>query len=84
MNPRIGSSFRLFVGRNGLDVARALYLDLTDQPIPESEIRPGRRWWVEDQDAATCLKLLRAGELNLRELVSSFQGRRGDGLALPR
>lgn len=74
VNPRIGSSFRLFVGRNGLDVARALYLDLTDQPIPTSEIRPGRRWWVEDQDAATCLKLLRMGELSVRELISSFRG----------
>ncbi|MGZ8476378.1 MAG: carboxylate--amine ligase, partial [Candidatus Limnocylindria bacterium] len=74
VNPRIGSSFRLFVGRNGLDVARTLYLDLTDQPIPSSEIRRGRRWWVEDQDAATCLGLLRAGELSVRELVSSFRG----------
>lgn len=74
VNPRIGSSFRLFVSRNGLDVARALYLDMTDQPIPASEIRPGRRWWVEDQDAATCLKLLRSGELNIREIASSFRG----------
>lgn len=74
VNPRIGSSFRLFVGRNGLDVVRSLYLDLTGQPIPPSEIRPGRRWWVEDQDAATILKLMRAGELGLRELVTSFRG----------
>ena len=74
VNPRIGSSFRLFVGRNGLDVVRSLYLDLTEQPIPPSEIHPGRRWWVEDQDAATCLKLMRAGELNLRDLVTSFRG----------
>lgn len=74
VNPRIGSSFRLFVGRNGLDMPRALYLDLTDQPIPESGVRPGRRWWVEDQDAATCLKLLRAGELSFRDLTSSFRG----------
>jgi len=74
VNPRIGSSFRLFVGDNGLDVVRALYLDLTDQPIPESHSRNGRRWWVEDQDAATVLKLMRAGELGLRELVGSFRG----------
>jgi len=74
VNPRIGSSFRLFVGRNGMDVVRALYLDLTDQSIPGSQIRPGRRWWVEDQDAATCLKLMRARELGVRDIISSLRG----------
>jgi D-aspartate ligase len=29
VNPRIGGTFRLFVGRNGMDVARALYLDMS-------------------------------------------------------
>jgi D-aspartate ligase len=74
VNPRIGSSFRLFVGGNGMDVARALYLDLTEQSVPATSATVGRRWWVEDQDAATCLKLMRAGELGLRELLSSFRG----------
>ncbi len=31
VNPRIGSSFRLFVGDDGLDVLRALYFDLAGQ-----------------------------------------------------
>src|SRR6185312_16906252 len=36
VNPRIGSTFRLFVGQSGMDVARALYLDLTGQtPVPD-------------------------------------------------
>src|SRR5215212_10373087 len=53
VNPRIGSSFRLFLDSNGVDVARALYLDMTGQPIPESRARVGRRWLVEDQDLST-------------------------------
>ena len=40
VNPRIGSTFRLFVGRHGLDVARAHYLDMTGQPVPSDEIDP--------------------------------------------
>lgn len=47
-NPRIGCTFRLFVGRDGLDVARAQYLHRTGQPIPDSEQQDGRKWLVED------------------------------------
>ncbi len=34
VNPRIGSSFRLFVAADGTDVLRALYLDLTGEHVP--------------------------------------------------
>ena len=37
MNPRIGCTFRLFAATNGMDVARALYLDLTGQPVPAAQ-----------------------------------------------
>ena len=33
VNPRIGATFRLFVGDDGMDVLRALYLDLTGQEV---------------------------------------------------
>ena len=36
---RLGQTFRLFVGENGLDVLRALYLDLTGQPVPDDPAR---------------------------------------------
>ena len=39
VNPRVGSTFRLFVSSTGLDVVRALYLDLTEQE-PERERSP--------------------------------------------
>jgi hypothetical protein len=32
-HPRVGSTFRLFVDSVGMDVVRALYLDLTGQPV---------------------------------------------------
>src|SRR5437660_1734734 len=37
VNPRIGATFRLFVVENGMDVARALYFDLTGQAVEPGE-----------------------------------------------
>ena len=50
VNPRIGASFRLFVGTNGLDTVRAMYLDLTGQPVLADKPENGRKWLVEDKD----------------------------------
>ena len=50
INPRLGGAFRLFVDRNGLDVARAMYLDLTGRPVPAVLPWEGRRWIKEDAD----------------------------------
>ncbi len=47
INPRLGGAFRLFVDAHGLDVARAMYLDLTGQPVPELVPRDGRKWMLE-------------------------------------
>ena len=33
VNPRIGSTFRLFAAENGLDISRVLYLHLTKKPF---------------------------------------------------
>lgn len=74
VNPRVGSSFRLFVARNGLDVVRALYLDLTGQPVPAGDDPEGRRWLVEDQDLGTVVKLARRRELGLLAYLSSLRG----------
>ncbi|MDP2736014.1 MAG: hypothetical protein Q8P12_07465 [bacterium] len=43
VNPRIGSLFRLFTSDNGMDVVRALYLDLTVQPVIAGQALGGRR-----------------------------------------
>jgi D-aspartate ligase len=74
VNPRIGGTFRLFVGTGGIDVARALYLDLTGQPVPASRARDGRRWVVEHNDLLASARYRRRGELSLGTWVRSFRG----------
>jgi D-aspartate ligase len=74
VNPRIGCTFRLFVSDNGMDVARALYLDLTGQPVVAGHDLPGRKWMAEDIDLATSFYYWRDGKLTLREWLRSFQG----------
>lgn len=50
VNPRIGGTFRLFTGRKGVDVVRALYLDATGQTIPDDAVEEGRCWQDEPHD----------------------------------
>jgi hypothetical protein len=73
VNPRIGSTFRLFVGRHGLDVARAHYLDLTGQPVPADEMIEGRRW-LDEHDFASSLRYWRDGRLTVRQWATSLRG----------
>jgi D-aspartate ligase len=74
VNPRLGGTFRLFVGTNGLDVLRALYLDLTGQPIPRSEASNGRTWIDEPNDLVVSARMARRGELSLRRWLRSLRG----------
>jgi D-aspartate ligase len=73
-NPRIGATFRLFVAKNGMDVARALYLDLTGQPVPVSEPVEGRKWLVEGGDFDSFLRYRRDGKLTMRQWLASMAG----------
>jgi predicted ATP-grasp superfamily ATP-dependent carboligase len=74
VNPRIGCTFRLFVAENGMDTARALYLDLTGQPVPPSTSREGRKWLVEMPDLKSSIEYYRLGKLTLRQWADSFSG----------
>lgn len=73
VNPRLGLNFRQCVGRNGMDVARALYLDLTDQPVPSDIPAEGRVWWVENLDIAAALNAGVARELSPRRWAGSLR-----------
>jgi len=73
VNPRIGSTFRLFVARHGLDVARALYLDLTGQAVPPDEMVEGRKW-LDEHDFASSLRYIRDGNLTIRQWAASLRG----------
>jgi D-aspartate ligase len=74
VNPRLGASFRTFVDTNGLDVARAMYLDLTGQPVSMAPSRHGRKWIVEQRDLSAALALRRAGHLSLARWLASLRG----------
>jgi predicted ATP-grasp superfamily ATP-dependent carboligase len=75
-NPRIGAQFRLFEDRAGLDVARALYLDLTGRCVHRSQPVEGRTFIVEPFDVLSSLRYFREGGLTLREWRLSFKGTR--------
>jgi D-aspartate ligase len=49
-NPRLGAQAAMFVDANGLDVVRALHLDLSGQRIPVSPQREGDRFVAEHLD----------------------------------
>lgn len=74
VNPRIGATFRLFVGENGIDVARALYLDLTGQEVVARPAAEGRKWVVEDLDLVSSYRYYREGSLSLAGWARSFRG----------
>ena len=74
INPRIGSTFRLFVGENGLDVARAQYLDLTGQSVPSSELVEGRKWFVEDRDLVSSFRYHYEKSLTFKQWLTSYRG----------
>ncbi|MCK1818296.1 ATP-grasp domain-containing protein [Streptomyces sp. XM83C] len=60
-NPRMGAQFRLFETESGVDVVRALHLDLTGRTVPEGEQRAGRRYIVENIDLPALLAYRRSG-----------------------
>jgi D-aspartate ligase len=49
-NPRVGNQFRLFETDTGVDVVRALHLDLTGRSVPTGEQVYGRRFVLEHAD----------------------------------
>ncbi|MFK0116881.1 ATP-grasp domain-containing protein [Streptomyces sp. NPDC090994] len=77
-NPRPGAQFRLFADTAGLDVVRALHLDLTHRPLPEGAPVPGRAFVVENYAPLTALWPVRGG----RELAWHARDDRGPGRAL--
>jgi len=74
VNPRIGATFRLFVDREGMDVAQALYLDLTGQQVPVAPAQEGRKWIVEDCDIGSCLRYRRDKKLTVAQWLRSLAG----------
>jgi predicted ATP-grasp superfamily ATP-dependent carboligase len=74
VNPRIGGTFRLFVGPDGMDVLRAMYLDLTGQQVPATSLPEGRRWIVEPLDIVSSAVYRRRGDITLTGWARSLRG----------
>jgi D-aspartate ligase len=74
VNPRIGATFRLFVGEDGMDVARALYFDFMGWRVMPSSAPEGRRWMIEDLDLISCLRYAFDGRLTPSEWMRSYRG----------
>ncbi|MDQ0760921.1 carboxylate--amine ligase [Streptomyces canus] len=55
-NPRPGAQFRLFTDTTGLDVVRALHLDLTNRQLPVGEPQEGRTFVVENYAPLAALR----------------------------
>lgn len=74
VNPRVGATFRLFVDSNGMDVVRALYLDLTGQPARRGVPREGRKWVVEQSDLMASLQYAGMKQLTPGKWARSLRG----------
>lgn len=77
-NPRPGAQFRLFADSAGLDVVRALHLDLTHRPLPDGSPRPGRSFVVENYAPLSALRPMLGG----RELAWHAPDDPGPGRAM--
>jgi D-aspartate ligase len=73
-NPRLGAQFRLFEDDMGIDVVRAMHLDVTGRPVPAGKPLAGRRFVVENHDPLAGLAYRRSGELTLGEWGRSLAG----------
>ena len=67
--PELERPFAFLWAPNGMDVARALYLDLTGQPSVSSAAVEGRKWIVEDLDLVSSYRYYREGGLDDSELA---------------
>lgn len=62
-NPRMGAQFRLFERADGIDVVRAMYLDLTGQPLAPAPQVDGREYVVENMDVPAALAYRRSASV---------------------
>lgn len=74
VNPRIGVTFRLLVDTLGMDVAHALYCDMTGQAVLSGEGREGRKWMMEYFDVFTSPTYMRKDNMSILQWLRSYKG----------
>jgi predicted ATP-grasp superfamily ATP-dependent carboligase len=72
-NPRVGANFRMFEDVSGIDVVRAMHLDMSGQVV-RGGVERQRTFWVEPYDLLAAFGYLRARQLTLREWRESLRG----------
>lgn len=78
-NPRVGAQFRLFSTDTGIDVVRALHLDLTGRRPCGGQPIEGRTFILDIQDLLASWAYYRSGDLSVRDWLRSL--RDADGRA---
>ncbi|MFI0926465.1 ATP-grasp domain-containing protein [Streptomyces sp. NPDC021012] len=73
VNPRAGACFRMFENVHGIDVVRALHLDLSGRPVPRGPQLEGRTYVVENYDLRTWRTHARKQGLSLRGLLRALR-----------
>jgi D-aspartate ligase len=74
VNPRLGGAFRIFVDREGTDVVRAMYWDLTGKIVPGLVANEGRKWIKEDADLIASKSYRRLEGLSRWGWLKSLRG----------
>jgi predicted ATP-grasp superfamily ATP-dependent carboligase len=75
-NPRVGANFRMFENAEGIDVVRAMHLDLTGRPVPNASQVGGRKLLVESHDLFAAADYMRNGALTFRAWRHSLKGQK--------
>ncbi len=75
-NPRVGAQFRLFEDDLGIDVVRALHLDLTGRAVPQGRRMQSRVFIVENNDLLASWRYRRDGRLTVWSWLRSLGGSR--------
>jgi D-aspartate ligase len=78
-NPRTGANFRMFEDADGVDVVRALHLDLTGRRVRSLPAVEGRTFIVEPFDLFASLGYMLQAGLTVRTWLLSLAGNREFG-----
>jgi D-aspartate ligase len=82
INPRLGGAFRMFVDASGMDVARAMYLDMIGESVPTVVSQNGRKWVLEAGEILA-LRHYRRDGMSWRAWLAAMRGiREGATFAL--
>src|SRR5205085_20363 len=75
-NPRLGMNFRMFEDSRGVDVVRAMHLDLTGRKVARLPQAEGRTFVAEPYDFLASFGYMRRGGLTAQQWWRTFKGRK--------